>query len=70
MTHKTCAPTEGSEESKEQMSRKLKKIWNFCTTLIVAVVVILALLLVGARVIGLQVFTVLSGSMEWFIRPL
>ena len=46
------------------MSRKLKKIWNWCTTLIVAVVVILALLLVGARVIGLQVFTVLSGSME------
>ena len=29
-----------------------------------AVVVILALLLVGARLIGLQVFTVLSGSME------
>ena len=29
-----------------------------------AVIVILAMLLVGARLIGLQVFTVLSGSME------
>ena len=46
------------------MSRSLKKIWNAVSTVLVALVVILALLLVGARVIGLQVFTVLSGSME------
>ena len=46
------------------MSKTVKKIWNWITTVLVAVVVILALLLVGARLIGLQVFTVLSGSME------
>ena len=46
------------------MSSSLKKIWNTVSTVLVALVVILALLLVGARVIGLQVFTVLSGSME------
>ena len=34
------------------------------TSVLVALVVIVALLLVGARLIGLQVFTVLSGSME------
>lgn len=41
-----------------------KKVWNGFTTVLVAIVVILAILLVGARLIGLQVFTVLSGSME------
>ena len=46
------------------MSKTVKKIWNTVTSVLVAVVVILALLLVGARVVGLQVFTVLSGSME------
>ena len=46
------------------MNRSLKKIWNVISSILVALVVILALLLVGARVVGLQVFTVLSGSME------
>lgn len=46
------------------MRPPLKKIWNITTTTLVVIVVILALLLAGARVIGLQVFTVLSGSME------
>ena len=46
------------------MSRKVKKIWNIFTTVLVAAVALLAVLLVGARVVGLQVFTVLSGSME------
>ena len=46
------------------MSKGLKKVWNVITTLIVIVVVILALLLVGARLIGLNVYKVLSGSME------
>ena len=46
------------------MNRKIKKIWNWFTSILVGVVVILALLLVGARLVGLQVFTVLSGSME------
>ena len=46
------------------MSKSLKKVWNVVSSILVALVVILALLLVGARVVGLQVFTVLSGSME------
>ena len=46
------------------MNKTIKKLWNTVTTLLVVIVVILALLLVGARVVGLQVFTVLSGSME------
>lgn len=46
------------------MNKTLKKIWNAVSSILVALVVLLALLLVGARVIGLQVFTVLSGSME------
>lgn len=41
-----------------------KKIWNIVTTVLVTVVVIAAMLLVGARLFGMQVFTVLSGSME------
>ncbi len=41
-----------------------KKIWDAFTTLLVVLVVILAIALVGVRLIGLQVFTVLSGSME------
>lgn len=46
------------------MKKTLKKIWDIISTLIVVVVVIFALLLAGARLVGLQVFTVLSGSME------
>lgn len=46
------------------MDRSLKKIWNVVSSILVAAVVLLALLLVGARIVGLQVFTVLSGSME------
>ena len=46
------------------MKRSIKKTWNIISTVLVSLVVLLALLLVGARVFGLQVFTVLSGSME------
>ena len=46
------------------MFAKIKKIWNVITTFLVVLVVIGALLLVGVRLIGLDVFTVLSGSME------
>ena len=42
------------------MNRTAKKIWNAASTVLVALVV----LLVGVRLVGLQVFTVLSGSME------
>lgn len=46
------------------MTRTFKKIWKCITSVLVALIVIIALLLVGARLFGLQVFTVLSGSME------
>ncbi|MBQ3062403.1 MAG: signal peptidase I [Clostridia bacterium] len=46
------------------MNKKFKKVWDTFTTILVAAVAILAILLVGVRLFGLQVFTVLSGSME------
>lgn len=46
------------------MNKTVKRICSGITTALVAMVVVLALLLVGARLVGLQVFTVLSGSME------
>ena len=46
------------------MGKTAKKIWNIITSIIVALAVLLAIALVGARLIGFQVFTVLSGSME------
>lgn len=44
--------------------RAIKKIFNITTTAVVIVVVLFAVLLVGARLFGLRVYTVLSGSME------
>ena len=44
--------------------KTVKGIYNTVTTVLVTVVVILALLLVGAPIVGLQVYAVLSGSME------
>lgn len=46
------------------MNRKIRKIWDGITTVLVILTVALALLLAGARLAGLQVYTVLSGSME------
>jgi len=40
------------------------RIWNIFTTVLVAIAVLLAVTLAGVRLFGLQVFTVLSGSME------
>ena len=42
----------------------IKKIWNGFTTALVAIVVVLAVLLAGVRLVGLQPMQVLSGSME------
>ena len=42
----------------------IKKILNIITTVLVTVVVLLAAALVGVRLIGLQPYVVLSGSME------
>lgn len=44
--------------------KALKIVWNGFTTLLVTLVVILAILLVGVRVVGLTPYVVLSGSME------
>lgn len=46
------------------MNKSIKRIWNLVTYMILAAAVLLTILLAGARIIGLQVFTVLSGSME------
>ena len=46
------------------MNTGIKKVFGVISTVLVVVVVIFAVLLVGVRLIGLQVFTVLSGSME------
>lgn len=59
--------------SRRRNSRKLRfdaemknlvKIWNTFTTLLVVFMMLMAVLLVGVRLIGLTPFTVLSGSME------
>lgn len=42
----------------------VRTVWNLITTVVVALVLVLAMLLVGSRVVGLQAYTVLSGSME------
>ena len=49
---------------KQVAMKTVKKIWNAITSLLVILVVIGAMLLGGVRVLGYQVFTVLSGSME------
>lgn len=46
------------------MNRSVIKVWNTVSTVIVVLAVILAVLLAGVRIFGLQVFAVLSGSME------
>lgn len=46
------------------MVKALKFIWTTVTNLVLVVIVALAVLLVGVRLIGLRPFVVLSGSME------
>lgn len=46
------------------MNQTIKKLWNLFTTVLVVLAAALAVLLVGVRLVGFQVFTVLSGSME------
>lgn len=47
-----------------KLSPKLKRIWDVVSGIFVTVIVIFAVLLMGARVVGLQVYNVISGSME------
>ena len=46
-----------------------KKIWDTFCTLVVVAAVLIAMSLVGVRLLGFQVFTVLSGSMEPVYSP-
>ena len=52
----------GAKES-VQIPRKVKKVWDVATTVLITLVVLLAVILVGARLFGLQVYSVMSGSM-------
>ena len=45
------------------MAGAMKRIWNWISGLLVTAVVLLAIALVGVRLIGLQPYAVLSGSM-------
>ena len=46
------------------MKKVIKQIWNWVSGILVGIVVLLAVALVGVRLVGLQPFVVLSGSME------
>lgn len=46
------------------MNKSVRKIWDTVTMVIVVIVVIFAIFLMGSRLVGLQVFNVVSGSME------
>lgn len=46
------------------MTDILKKIWNIVSTALVVLMVLCAVFLMGSRLLGYQVFTVISGSME------
>lgn len=46
------------------MNRTAKKVWNIVSTVLVILVVLCAVFLVGARILGYQAYNVLSGSME------
>ena len=54
--------------------KTFKKIWSVISTILVVLVVVLALAFAGVRLFGLQVYSVLSGSMEptystaWLLR--
>lgn len=49
---------------KRRMIRRIKNIWNGITTLLVGIALVLAILIWGFRLIGMDVFIVQSGSME------
>lgn len=46
------------------MRNAVKRIWNWVSGILVGIVVLLAIALVGVRLVGLKPFVVLSGSME------
>lgn len=46
------------------MAGTIKRILNLTSTILVVIVVLLAILIVGTRLVGIKPYTVLSGSME------
>lgn len=46
------------------MQKKVKQVWNVITTILVSLAALLAVLLWGFKIIGMDVFVVQSGSME------
>lgn len=46
------------------MSKTFKRVWNCFTTILLIAVVALAAIMAGPKLLGMQVYTVLSGSME------
>lgn len=48
----------------QDMGQTAKRVWNIVTSILVALAVLLAIALVGVRLLGFRVYTVLSGSME------
>lgn len=46
------------------MQKKVKQVWNIITSVLIGFVVLLALLLWGVRIVGLEGLVVQSGSME------
>ena len=46
------------------MNQTVKKIWNIVSSVLVGLVVLIAVFLMGSRLLGYRVFSVLSGSME------
>lgn len=47
-----------------QKKPDMKKLWDITTSALVGIVVVFAVFLMGSRLVGLQVFNVISGSME------
>lgn len=46
------------------MKKTIKKTWNILSSALVVLLVLCAVFLMGSRLLGFQVFTVISGSME------
>lgn len=47
-----------------RIPKAVKKTWDIVTTILVVIVVIFAVLLLGVRLFGVQVYSIISGSME------
>ena len=52
-----------AQKAGNEMTKIIKTVWNWISGILVAVVVLLAVALVGVRLVGLHPFVVLSGSM-------